>query len=41
MTETKEIAEEVAKELKRTQSIVVTTADIALMCVYAPDSKPL
>lgn len=38
MTEAKEIAKEVARELKRTQSIVVTATDIALMCAYAPGS---
>ena len=41
MTEAKEIAKEVARELKRTQSIVVTATDITLMCAYVPDSKPV
>lgn len=41
MTEAKEIAKEVAKELKRTQSIVVTATDIALMCAYTPGSTPV
>ena len=41
MTEAKEIAKEVARELKRTQSIVVTATDIALMCAYAPGSHPV
>ena len=41
MTEAKEIAKEVARELKRTQSIVVTATDIALMCAYAPGSPPV
>lgn len=41
MTEAKEIAKEVARELKRTQSIVVTANDIALMCAYAPGSTPV
>lgn len=41
MTDVKAIAKEVVKELKRGQSIVVTASDIALMCAYAPDSKPM
>lgn len=41
MTDVKAIAKEVVKELKRGQSLVVTPADIALMCAYAPDSKPV
>ena len=41
MTEAKEIAKEVAKELKRTQSIVVTATDIALMCADTPGSTPV
>ena len=41
MTDVKAIAKEVVKELKRGQSIVVTASDIALMCAYAPDSKPV
>lgn len=41
MTDVKAIAKEVIKELKRWQSIVVTASDIALMCAYAPDSKPV
>lgn len=41
MTKAKEIAKEVDRERKRSQSIVVTAADIALMCSYAPDSKPV
>lgn len=41
MTEAKEIAKEVARKLKRTQSIVVNATDIALMCAYVSDSKPV
>lgn len=41
MTEAKEFAKEVARELKQTQSIVVTANDIALMCAYASGNTPV
>lgn len=37
----KTIAKEVAQELRRTQSLVVTAADIAAMCGYAANSHAI
>lgn len=39
--DTKALAKEVAREIKRSSSVVVTAADVALMCAYAPDSAPV
>ena len=40
MTDTKELAKELARQMKRGE-LVLTPSDIAIMCSYEPNSTPV
>lgn len=41
MTDTEKLLKAISLELQKTKSVVVSAAEIAIMCGYAPDSSPV